>query len=64
MKSEQWDTGISLIPETPEDKETLNRFWKGGISILSYGSTGKMALKFADTTEGEKKQEQAEPKIK
>ena len=48
MKTELRDIGIDLIPETEEEKATLERFWKGGVFLLGYGTSGRMTLSFAD----------------
>jgi hypothetical protein len=51
MKVKIRDIGIDLIPETKEDEETTERFWKGGVHLLGYGTSGRMTLSFADLIE-------------
>ncbi len=48
MKTVLRDIGIDLIPETKQEIETLERFWKGGVFLAAYGTSHRMTLSFKD----------------
>lgn len=52
-KSEGETFGIDLEPENSEDREITERFWKGGVFVMSYGTDGILTLTFEDLINNE-----------